>query len=391
MLSALQTVYMDRGRCLVLSSGDAVRDFKRARAVARCLRDSPEGRSTSLATFTARVCRFTAERLRRSDPESAYAQSAEAVQLFEEAVELFDEAAEALREQYTEGPDDVGALTELAWTYCGKFASLNRLISDQVIPALAAHVEPAVRLLSSLTLTLPAQTQDNLVIARLRAVRLAPDGSVDWERNVRQLAAELIRHVVAADQPVVLQEWLESYDAEPALRAAGPSGADAELPPEDVQFRIARTRPSTGPKMQALVPVLSRAVLSLVRRETDGVDEETLAALIRRDQWTREKKGALEECQRLFEDLFNRWEKGHSAEGAYGLACLFAIHGSVAESVYYFMQAIDISNNYEYMNRACVDEDLDSMRMEPAFQEILASIVPRSRSSGSFVSRKVQG
>ena len=65
------------------------------------------------------------------------------------------------------------------------------------------------------------------------------------------------------------------------------------------------------------MPVLSRAVLSLVRRETDGVDEETLAALIRRDQWTREKKGALEECQRLFEDLFNRWEKGHSAEGAY--------------------------------------------------------------------------
>ena len=59
--------------------------------------------------------------------------------------------------------------------------------------------------------------------------------------------------------------------------------------------------------------------------------------------------------------------------------------------MYYFMQAIDISNNYEYMNRACVDEDLDSMRMEPAFQEILASIVPRSRSSGSFVSRKVQG
>jgi Flp pilus assembly protein TadD len=65
----------------------------------------------------------------------------------------------------------------------------------------------------------------------------------------------------------------------------------------------------------------------------------------------------------------------------YGIACLYALTGKVAESVYYLKKAVEAGYAHrQYLEK---DSDFDSIREHPGYKQLIEDLKARETDSGS--------
>jgi tetratricopeptide (TPR) repeat protein len=364
VLWSLQEIFAGRARLRKLRNDDPIGDYRMAREALGLIREFSPQSERAATVAEAVICKAVGQHLLEADAHNAPA-------AFRVAVKLYEDAIDMCKRDLETDADDLRPLSDLAWSYCGKFACLHRMVvhRESEWPPHLARAATAVAMIGRELTSGRIESVNSLLQRAAQIAGAHVPGP--YAATITKAAEKFVEAMLQDMSPERLSSSTEEVEQLAIESEIAKAATDAGLSAEVIGEALRGWSPADASRKFDRTPTLYGGVVLMLNVLSKRPD---VGDLLEQAYWQIDAQDMFASCRAGFIQLGQLKDRHYMAECAYGVACLASIVGDVDSAVGYLKDAINLARrnrSRSHVNRARLDEDFDAIRNDENFRSVV--------------------
>lgn len=363
-------ITINRSRCKGLLGQDPVGDLQQALTVIDAIRHVEPVPSPGADLKDAVTSKALAHHYVNTADDQAFQDAVD------RAISYYDRVIEHYEQSQPQSSENISALVDLAWAYCGKgFCLLSVLSRPSEDADTDGPLWPAAEWLVRRFRELPKAKMELFAARFHTAQQLGCAADKKYPDNLCRAAATLQEAMLIEFEPASLHQVcrdLEGADFGFITQMEPPASQAAE---KELASEAGKKACEAG-LLADEVRRLCDNILRLVHALASCEHPEAVDKLLWRANIVVDAEQSLNATYDRFRELSEAgWSRALQAEGYYGLACFHAMNNEAVMAATNLMRAGEVAgeNTFAFVNRAKLDEDFDKIRSDPSFATLVGA------------------